>query len=437
MILNRFRIIFVAPYYPPYGAGGAERTTELHARALVDLGYSVTIVTPNYGNLIPNDFEDIDVIRFSCRGILKQGQQVSARTFYNPLIHNQVVKAIVENINPNEIYCIHAQHPLLLQGAALASRKLNVPLIAHIRDTGLICSLGSPCLMEKEIHKPPSYCSIIKHMECYKNLWAGPYEKRYSKLSKSYGLIRATIPYFIYLSRRKYLNQARKIVFASQGLLNLYASVSKLSDRKRLNVVYAIADKVNEKNIKEYLVPEKIRNLKKNGSPLILYVGKVSKGKGVDVLFKAHKKLIKKIPNAQLVICGNFTKEDWNYSHSNTNLLGFVSQEMLAALYSFCDLVVLPSTWPEPLGWSTIDAGRYKKPIVATCVGGIPEAIKDGKSGFLVKKLDTDGIAKAISYLINNPIEAKNMGLSAHKYIFEKFSKKAVIKQLDNLYNEL
>ena len=42
-----------------------------------------------------------------------------------------------------------------------------------------------------------------------------------------------------------------------------------------------------------------------------------------------------------------------------------------------------------------------------------------------------------MSYLINNPIEAKNMGLLAHKYIFEKFSKKAVIKQLDNLYNEL
>jgi glycosyltransferase involved in cell wall biosynthesis len=436
-MFNRFRIVFVAPYYPPYGAGGAERTTELHARALVDLGYSITIVTPNYGNLLSNDFENIDVIRFSCRGILKQGQQVTARTFYNPLIHNQVVRAIIENINLDEIYCIHAQHSLLLQGAALASKKLNVPLIAHIRDTGLLCSLGSPCLMEKEIHSPPPYCSTIKHMECYKNRWASPYEKRYSKLSKSYGLMRATIPYLIYLGRRKCLNQARKIVFASQGLLNLYASVTELSDRKRLSVVYAIADKINEKNIKEDLVPERIRNLKKDGSPLILYVGKVSKGKGADVLFKAHKKLIKKIPNAQLVICGNITKEDWDYSHSNTTLLGFVSQDILAALYSFCDLVVLPSTWPEPLGWSTIDAGRYKKPIVATCVGGVPEAIKDGKSGFLVEKLDAAGIEKAMSYLINNPIEAKNMGLSAYKYIFEKFSKKAVMKQLDNLYSKL
>ena len=433
---KRKKIIYVAPYYPPYGAGGAERTTQLHARALIEIGYDVSIVTPKFGSEFIQEINGINIVNFNSGINLKIGEQISSRYFYNPFTQNNIVRVILNNFESKDIYCIHAQHPLIIQGASIAARKMKVPFIAHIRDTGLICSIGAPCLMEKDNYSPPNKCSTFKHIDCYINRWAGPFEKRLSKVSKSYGLLRSSVPYLIYLNRKKNISSANKIVFASNGLLNLYSSLNFFSDRKKLKVVYAIAEKVNRKNFFHEKI-EKIKELKNKKIPLILYVGKVTKGKGADVLFKAHDILLKDIPDAMLIVCGNLTEDKWIINKQNCIIMGYVNQEIISELYGLCDLVVLPSTWPEPLGWSTIDAGRHFKPIVATNVGGIPEAVEHGKTGLLVEKLDSFALANAILKLIKNPVIAKKMGKLANDHIFNKFGKKSVINQLRELYNGL
>ena len=246
-----------------------------------------------------------------------------------------------------------------------------------------------------------------------------------------YGFFKSLIPYYIFSKNLKHLKKSKKMVFASEGLLKIYSEYWKLKENSSCKVVYAMAKKIFTKTkVKNSL----IENFKKNNFPIILYVGKLSIGKGVDTLFKAHKLVLNKIPNAKLLICGNKYSK-WDYDEKNTVFLGFIDQENLNYIYSKSNLVVVPSTWPEPLGWSTIDAGRHSKPIVATKVGGIPEAIINNKTGILVEKLDYLNMGKGILKLLQNKNLSKKYGHAGHIHIFKNFGEDRVSAQLKDLYS--
>jgi glycosyltransferase involved in cell wall biosynthesis len=207
-------------------------------------------------------------------------------------------------------------------------------------------------------------------------------------------------------------------------------------DRSRLKVVYAPVLDLSE-NIPDVPLPTEVEAARASGHTLILFAGKVSIGKGADVMFSAARRLATSHPDARLVVCGNLHPGAWDFDRTRTILPGFVDQAMLAKLYAVCDIVLLPSTWPEPLGWSTLDAGRHGKPIVATRVGGIPEAIVDGQTGLLVEKGDDTAMANALARLLDDHELASSMGRRAREHIETHFGERAVSRQLDALYQGL
>ena len=85
----------------------------------------------------------------------------------------------------------------------------------------------------------------------------------------------------------------------------------------------------------------------------------------------------------------------------STEFLGFVSNEQLAEEYAKCDVWVNPAivdAWgdAEGLGVGSIEAYAYRKPVVATNTGGIPDTIRDGETGYLVEEKNPEALAKAI-----------------------------------------
>ncbi len=76
-----------------------------------------------------------------------------------------------------------------------------------------------------------------------------------------------------------------------------------------------------------------------------------------------------------------------------------------------------------------LEAQLMKKPIIATNVGGIPELMNDGKSGFLIEKGDSQKLIEYLRYLLNNPNDAKDMGEIGRKFVIENFSWENVTKQ--------
>lgn len=91
-------------------------------------------------------------------------------------------------------------------------------------------------------------------------------------------------------------------------------------------------------------------------------------------------------------------------------------------VYASSDIVVVPSRWQEPLGLIAIEAGACRKPVIATRVGGLPEIIEDGLTGYLVETQSPAALADAVRHLIANPEQRTQMGEAARERIVSQFA---------------
>jgi glycosyltransferase involved in cell wall biosynthesis len=143
--------------------------------------------------------------------------------------------------------------------------------------------------------------------------------------------------------------------------------------------------------------------------PAILFFGRIWPYKGLEYLIKAEPLITAKIPQAKIVIAGS--GEDFERYRSmmvNPDRFEvhneFVSDEKRAELFSRASVVVMPYIEASQSHVPSI-AYRCGKPVVATSVGGLPEMVEDGKTGFLVPPRDVDALAAAIVRLM----ESKSM----------------------------
>ena len=85
-----------------------------------------------------------------------------------------------------------------------------------------------------------------------------------------------------------------------------------------------------------------------------------------------------------------------------------------------------------------LEAQLMKKPVIATNVGGIPELIIDGKTGFLVEKGNSEELIEKIEKILNDPKKIEEMGVEGRKFVEENFSWKIITQKfIDNLKKTL
>jgi len=108
----------------------------------------------------------------------------------------------------------------------------------------------------------------------------------------------------------------------------------------------------------------------------------------------------------------------------------------LARLYADLDVVALTSI-NEGTPVSLIEALAAGVPVVATAVGGVPDVVVEGGTGYLVEVGDVKGMAAAIIELLRNPERAKEMGMAGRKAVYPKFSAQTLIANVEGLYAQL
>lgn len=108
----------------------------------------------------------------------------------------------------------------------------------------------------------------------------------------------------------------------------------------------------------------------------------------------------------------------------------------LNRIYQAVDLVVLTSG-NEGLPVVIIEALASGVPVVATRVGGVPELIEEGKTGYIVEPYDIDSIAEGLKKAIGDPDKTRTMGGIAQKETLEKYSIRRLVRDIDALYQEL
>lgn len=132
--------------------------------------------------------------------------------------------------------------------------------------------------------------------------------------------------------------------------------------------------------------------------------GKISIGKGAYMFMEAVSYLPRTV---SIIICGTpnaATKRDFwhwfNNSRHDMRFYGKVSNESVLEMMRACDVYVHCPIYDDPLPRCVNEPRSVGTPIVATNVGGIPEAIEDGKDGFLVEPGDARGLADRIMRLL-------------------------------------
>ncbi len=100
------------------------------------------------------------------------------------------------------------------------------------------------------------------------------------------------------------------------------------------------------------------------------------------------------------------------------------------------DVFVLPSV-KEGLPFALLEALGAARPVVATTVGGVPEVILDGQTGFLVPASDPEALGRAIIALLQNPQQAHAMGEAGRKRVQEHFSVEHMVTDTEEAYRNL
>ena len=150
----------------------------------------------------------------------------------------------------------------------------------------------------------------------------------------------------------------------------------------------------------------------------LLYVGRISKEKNLELLARVFLSLLPSHPDIHLVMVGNgpyCAEMHKNLEGTPCTFTGFLEGEDLAAVYASCDLFLFPST-TDTFGNVVLEAQASGLPVIVTDAGGPKENIIPGETGFVVAGGDEASFLSAIKGLLNNPEQRKRMGQAARRY---------------------
>jgi glycosyltransferase involved in cell wall biosynthesis len=227
------------------------------------------------------------------------------------------------------------------------------------------------------------------------------------------------------------LNKCERVIVLSQTWKNYFA---KYVDQKRIEVLYnpavtgktALQPRVKAKNGNEKVV--------------IIFLGRLGQRKGAYDLVNAVEKI--RDENFLLYMYGDGEIKEISDIVQKKNLgdkimiKGWLSHDRVDEVYKDSDILVLPS-YAEGLPMSILEAISYGLPIVSTNVGGISEAVQEGKNGYLIIPGDVEALANRLKCLINEYELRVSMSKKSLEIAWEKFSVDTLEKKLINIYNSI
>lgn len=379
------RVLFLVKFYPPFDRGGSEWSTRDLAKLVTDEGVEVLILTPNYGQKNREKIDDINIYRIPFPIKLKNPKSKIA-----PFWTNNLLWFVYSSIYclyfciKNQIDIVHVQSNEFIPSAIAARTFLKKPTVVTFRDYQSLCSLGF-CLWQKN-----KTCTLGEFIK-----------KDFTFFYKNYVTSKNSIIYAALLAASLRAMLMQKIIYKLAQKIDFKVTVSqKVAD-------IFIANGIGDLKVINNPVCVKVRPWNKSSNE-ILYVGKLSKGKGVDMFFKVILSLIKEMPNLKFKLIGSGYLEKQLKSQIETNsavnrikLMGQLDHTETLNQIRKAALVVIPSVWPEPLPRTVIETIESGTPVVATKVGGIPEIIKDKIYGVLSSP-DEKSLKKAIIYGFDN-----------------------------------
>ncbi len=264
------------------------------------------------------------------------------------------------------------------------------------------------------------------------------------------------IPSFLYIhdaadQLRIMETQSRLQVFMSRALFKSAAGVLTVCrwnlphlDRLRIELerVHVIHNGFDLREADAYLRSRDPRGFSRlsvafpEGSQVILSVARLVPHKRIDRLIEVMPRVVDAVPGARLAIAGTGDYEERlrkmagdSPARDSITLLGMISPEEKFECYARCDIFALATDY-EGFGLIFLEANSFGKPVVATSVGGVPEAVQHGVSGLLVEPDNSQVLADAIIRLLTDSEEAGRLGECGRRRVEAEFTWKHSAEKL-------
>ncbi|MFN2542454.1 MAG: glycosyltransferase [Chthoniobacterales bacterium] len=158
----------------------------------------------------------------------------------------------------------------------------------------------------------------------------------------------------------------------------------------------------------------------RNGEVRLLYVGRVSKEKNLDLLAEAYRRLRDEGLPIQLIVVGHGPySEAFAQSLPEACFTGYLTGKDLAAAYASADIFVFPST-TDTFGNVIIEAQASGMPVVVSDCGGPKELVRHNENGLITKSHDVDDLTEAVRRLIVDPVLRERMRANARDSVTDR-----------------
>lgn len=181
---------------------------------------------------------------------------------------------------------------------------------------------------------------------------------------------------------------------------------------------------------------------------VVLYVGRVEERKGVHVLVDAFERIVSaRVPDARLRIVGPssyWQRGDNGYydtlsrrcaANPRIELHGpTYDDKELSEVYRSATVAVVPSTFPEALGLTSLEAQASGVPVVVSDSGGLPETVASGRSGFVFENRHSEQLAEMVIDILRNDDRRREMAAAAREWVLATFSWDVIAARLEAAY---
>lgn len=406
------KILLVNKYH--YVKGGSETYYFGLAKLLQAHGHEVIYFAMADERNLPCKQEKYFVSNVDFNGKTSKMQKVKAgfRVLYS-FEAKKSISALIEQEHPDVVH-INLVHRHITLSIVRAIRKYNIPIVLTVHDLNCVCpnhemlSNGKVC----ELCLHGKYSNCIKN-KCMKG----------STVKSALAAIEA-------------VNYRRMKIYDD---IDLFITPSEFY-KKKFEESGIIHSEI--KHMKNFLPVDTVYSYDNPDKGYLLYFGRISEEKGVLTLVKAVEKLSSDIP---LYILGTGPVEDEVKAYideknlgDRIKMLGFKSGGELKKYVAEAKCIILPSEWYENGPYAIMEAMSQGKPVIVSNYGGLPEIVKDGKTGFICKPFDSDDLKGCIEKVCAlSPDEYRQMGINAVNAAKSDFDPEKYIEKLTQLYKRL
>jgi spore coat protein SA len=250
------------------------------------------------------------------------------------------------------------------------------------------------------------------------------------------------------------LHQADKIIVNSHFLKN-YLIVQTGCEANKVIVNYLGVDirqfqskwSIDQKSKIENF----IKQLNLEGRKIVLFVGRLRKIKGIHKILQAMPSIIQAVPDTILIIAGSaFYGSERRTSYvdklhalakdfpEHVKFMSFIPHAEIHVWFEAAEVVLVPSIGHEAFGLVNVEAMACGVPVIATNIGGMPEVIEHGRTGYLINTQNIEvELSNCVIQLLNNPKRIKRLGLNSIDRVKENFTWEKSANRILQLYNQI